>query len=605
MATIQDIVRRLKEASHAYYNTGVMIMTDNEYDSLRDQLEGAEPDHPFLHDVGAVPDGKACKLPYIMASLNKIKPATGSVAAFVQKATVKAWFVSEKLDGISALWFKGRLYLRGDGETGVDITQMAMYLKGLAATKYAVRGELIVPRKVLPSGTLARSWVNGQLHQKTPIPQELSLIHFVAYEIVAPVTLTSQEQFSELRKAGFEVPWSQLIHQEFVNDESLCKMLQSRREISTYDTDGIVIAENRAEPPTTVVKNPTHKVAFKMLLDDQCAKTMVVDVEWNASAHGFLIPRLKITPVVVGTARIEYVTAHNAKFVVDNKIAPGTVIIVKRSGDVIPAVERIVTASVEPKMPEGSWKWNGVHLELSGDTVSKEVLVAQFVRFSGKFELVGLGPGVAQKLVNAGLDTPGKICRASTATLVAAVGKALGPKLATQFADLATGTTELQWMVASNCMPRGIGETRLAALFAVEVDPRKWSELPAVPAGLSADTVQEILGAIPAYLKWRETQTPAGLPPFPIMVTASVTAVPVTAVPVQRGTVCFTGVRDKALEADLTAAGWKSVDTINKSLNLLIVPDGPLVATVKVKKAQDLGSVRILALSEVRNQILI
>jgi len=604
MATIQDIVKRLKEASHAYYNTGVMIMTDNEYDSLRDQLEGAEPDHPFLHDVGAVPDGKACKLPYIMASLNKIKPDTGSVGTFVQKATVKAWFVSEKLDGISALWFKGRLYLRGDGETGVDITLMAMYLKGLAATKYAVRGELIVPRKVLPSGTLARSWVNGQLHQKTPIPQELSLIHFVAYEIVAPVTLTSQEQFSELRKAGFEVPWSQLIHQEFVNDESLGKMLQTRREISTYDTDGIVIAENRAEPPTTVVKNPIHKVAFKMLLDDQCAKTMVVDVEWNASAHGFLIPRLKITPVVVGTARIEYVTAHNAKFVVDNKIAPGTVIIVKRSGDVIPAVERIVTASAEPKMPEGSWKWNGVHLELSGDTVSKEVLVAQFVRFSGKFELVGLGPGVAQKLVNAGLDTPGKICRASTATLVATVGKALGPKLAAQFAGLATGTTELQWMVASNCMPRGIGETRLTALFAVEADPRKWSELPAVPAGLSAETVQEILGAMPAYLKWRETQTPAGLPPFPILATPSTSVVAVTAPQTQKGTVCFSGVRDKALEADLTAAGWKSVDSITKSLTLLVVPDGPLVATVKVKKAQDLGSIRILPLSEVRNQIL-
>jgi NAD-dependent DNA ligase len=72
----------------------------------------------------------------------------------------------------------------------------------------------------------------------------------------------------------------------------------------------------------------------------------------------------------------------------------------------------------------------------------------------------------------------------------------------------------------------------------------------------------------------------------------------------QKGTVCFTGVRDKALEADLVAAGWKSVDSITKSLTLLVVPDGPLVTTVKIKKAQDLGSVRILPLSEVRTQIL-
>jgi hypothetical protein len=147
----------------------------------------------------------------------------------------------------------------------------------------------------------------------------------------------------------------------------------------------------------------------------------------------------------------------------------------------------------------------------------------------------------------------------------------------------------------------------LAALFTVEADPRKWSELPAVPAGLSADTVQEILGAMPAYLKWRETQTPVGLPPFPILVAASAVAVAsaVAAPPqTQKGTVCFSGVRDKALEADLTAAGWKSVDSITKSLNLLVVPDGLLVATAKVKKAQYLGSIRILPLSEVRNQIL-
>jgi hypothetical protein len=39
-----------------------------------------------------------------MPSLNKIKPGTGAVAAFVAKNPTASWLLTEKLDGISALW---------------------------------------------------------------------------------------------------------------------------------------------------------------------------------------------------------------------------------------------------------------------------------------------------------------------------------------------------------------------------------------------------------------------------------------------------------------------------------------------------------------------
>jgi NAD-dependent DNA ligase len=597
---VQEIVRRLREASDIYYNTGKPSMGDDAYDALREQLEDLDPENAFLKEVGAPPKDKAVKLPFIMASLNKIKPATGAVSAYVAKATQKTWVLSEKLDGISALWYNGRLYLRGDGLNGVDVTIFAPHIQGLKATgDMAIRGELITPRGVVV-GTLARSWVNGQLHQKVPIPDELRKIRFVAYEIVNQA-LAPSAQFTALKKAGFFVPWTLLVAGE-LGDEKLSSKLVERREKSEYDTDGIVVSENIFVENPKTVKNPTHKVAFKMLLGDQCAETTIRVVEWNPSAQGFLIPRLQIEPVVVGTARIEFVTAHNARFVKENKLGPGAKIMIRRSGDVIPAVERVIQSCAEAAMPTGfAWKWLGgaedaahIILDTTKTTeVPKEVLQARLVLFAKTLDIAGMGPGIATKLVDAGLTTPGKVMAAGETKLCEAVGKGNGAKLWTQLVALPGKITESQWMVASSVLPRGIGETKLKVLFEAEPDPRKWSTLP-VSAGWSADSLAELLKTLGPYAEWRAKETPHI--PYPILPAVAVAAV--AAVP-QKGTVCFTGIRSKDLESKLETAGWKIVDTVSSKTNVLVIPDGKLEATGKVKKAQDLGTVRILEISAV------
>ena len=598
--SVQEIVRRLREAADTYYNTGKATMEDEVYDALREQLEELDPENPFLKVVGAPPKEKAVTLPFIMASLNKIKPGTGAVNGYAAKATQNSWVLSEKLDGISALWFQGKLYLRGDGQNGVDVSIFAPYIQGLkSCNDMAVRGELITPRGAVE--TLARSWVNGQLHQKKPIPEELAKIQFVAYEIVNQA-IGPLAQFSSLKKAGFLVPWTLLVAGK-LNDEILSNKLQERRSKSQYDTDGIVVCENiHVETPKTV-KNPTHKVAFKMLLGEQCAETTVRVLEWNPSAQGYLIPRLQIEPVVVGSARIEFVTAHNARFVKENKLGPGAKIMIRRSGDVIPAVERVIQSCAEAEMPTAfAWKWLGgaedaAHIIIDSSKTSeipKEVYIARLVLFAKTLEIDGMGPGIATKLVEAGLTTPGKVLAADVSVLVATVGKSNGAKLKAQFDAFPGKTTESQWMVASSVLPRGIGETKLKALFDAEADPRKWTALPVVPAGWSSDSLSELTKTLSSYADWRAKEVP--LIPYPIMVAATTTKKQSVAL---KGTLCFTGVRSKDLEAKLEGAGWKIVDTVSSKTNILVVPDGPLDATGKVKKAQDIGTVRILEISKV------
>jgi DNA ligase (NAD+) len=597
--TPEELVKALRSSAHAYYNTGEASMSDETYDALRDQLEELDPENPFLKEVGAPPKDKAVVLPFMMASLNKIKPGTGAVDAFTKKAKGQTWVLSEKLDGISALWYNGRLYLRGDGVNGVDVTSYGKYIQGIAATSYAVRGELVLPRGVI-AGTLARSWVNGQLHQKIPIPEELRKIRFVAYEIVNTTELPWL-QFNILKKAGFEIPWISVASEKFMNDENLGKVLIERREKSIYDTDGIVVCENVAPPLSkqTTLKNPTYKVAFKMLLTDQCAETTIQEIEWNPSAQGFLIPRIRIEPVVVGTARIEYVTGHNARFVVDNKLGIGARIVIRRSGDVIPAVQRVVLPCTQPLMPtQDKWKWkwqnndtSAAHIVLNEDVLTKEVLAARLVIFAKTLDIAGLGPGVAVKLVDAGLDTLVKVWKADGETLGKVIGKGNGAKITQQLSTLKP--TESQLMVASSLLPRGVGELKLKTLFDSEPDARKWKALP-VLAGWSADTLDELKASMGPYEEWRRTE----LTQFPYPILPSPVSKEVKPL---KGTLCFTGVRSKELEAVLESAGWKIVDTVSSKLTVLIVADGEANAmTGKAKKARDLGTVRILELSQAK-----
>ena len=600
MSTLPEIVKKLRAAADAYYNGDKPLMTDDEYDEMRDELAKRSPSHPFLKEVGAPVGSGAIALPFIMASLNKIKPGTGSVENFKNKSSTKHWVLSEKLDGISALWYEGRLYLRGDGQMGVEVTKFAPHIQGLRVCEFPVRGDLVVARaEPCVAGTLARSWVNGQLHQKEP-QAEIRVVRFVAYEIIGEGK--PSEQFRGLKEAGFEIPWNIAVGEAEFTEECLASFLRLRREKSVYDTDGIVVAENVVNTIAKAVKNPTNKMAFKMVIADQCAETTIVEVEWNASAQGYLIPRLQIEPVVVGSARIEFVTGHNAKFIVENKLAPGARIVIRRSGDVIPAVDRIVAAAAAPKMPNGSegsqWKWdaNATHLvQIAGISVSTEVLKAQLVHFAKTMEIVGMGPGVVAKLVDAGVDSVRKLF--GTKDLVRILGKTLGPKIEAELEAISSRATEIQLMVASSRMPRLIGDTKLKVLFDLKADPRQWNTLPA-PQGWSADKLAELIAVLPAYEAWRRSETPHI--PYPILPAAA----PVVVAPsVAKGTVCFTGVRSKELEFELEAAGWKVVNSVSGKLGVLIVADTDGADTSeKAKKARDLG-VRILKISSVKKEL--
>ena len=74
--------------------------------------------------------------------------------------------------------------------------------------------------------------------------------------------------------------------------DTMKEILDTRRNESSYDIDGIIVADNHTYPRTS--KNPKHAFAFKMVLGDQVVESKVVNVIWSPSKDGYLKPKVLV-----------------------------------------------------------------------------------------------------------------------------------------------------------------------------------------------------------------------------------------------------------------------------------------------------------------------
>ena len=593
--SVPQIVKQLRNAAKAYYETAKPLMSDADYDTLVDKLRMLAPDHAFFKEVGATPSVGVVNLPFPMPSLDKRKPEH-----FAGKPVRGSVVVSDKLDGISALWVTGytatpQLLLRGNGLQGQDVTPFAKGIQGLSRAtcpKAMIRGELIVPKGII-QGTLARNWVNGQLHQKVPQLEELKQIHFVAYQVCGNKDLTRSQQMTWLGNQGFEIPWFQILTNPGV--EAFQQLFKERRETSKYECDGLVVGTDTVPETKEGCSNPSDAFAFKMTVEDQKAKTTVRAIEWNSSRHGIWVPRILFDPVQIGTATIEACTGVHAQYIQTHQLGPGAEVLIRRSGDVIPTLDTVLkpcpTGWSQP--PEGRWKWDekGVQaLDTTGEATA-ETLAVQLTHTLVKLGIEGISKTTAKKLVDSGLKTFRHVYKAPIGQLQTAIGPGNGQKLRTALDGLAV--PETAWLEAYCGWPKGFGSSRIEATVAVEPSVSKWSQMTVPPKGQSMTSFAEVQKAVPAYLAWRaEFGTSASAPVAP--------APPKPAV--SKGFYVMTGFRDADLQAKLAEAGWTLQDRVTKATTVLLVADGGS-ETTKVKSAREAG-VKIVLRSQAHSLLV-
>ena len=459
----QTLNKMILESKDAYYNSNTSLLSDNLYDILAEYIQEKYPKNEVVHAIGATITRNKVKLPYEMWSMDKIKPDTNALANWKEKYG-GPYVVSCKLDGVSGLYDctkkQPKLYTRGDGKVGQDISHLIPYLHLPNARGTVVRGEFIIQKKVFDEKfkeTFAnpRNMVSGLINKQT-YDENVKDLHFVVYELVVPV-MTPTEQLEKIQESGFEVVKYEVLKQSIsLTNDKLSTLLVEWRTKYEYEIDGIIVADNKVYERKT--GNPEHAFAFKMVLSDQMAEAKVVDVLWQASKDGYLKPRIRIEPIQLGGVKIEYATGFNGKFIEDNKIGIGAIVQIIRSGDVIPHIKEVTMPAETAKMPEQAYVWSDKHVDvLLADIESDpDVALKNITAFFVSLGIEGLAKGNIKRLIDAGYNSIPKIIKASQSDFEKAGFKSLAQKFEKNIHDKLQEASLIDIMNASNKLGRGI-----------------------------------------------------------------------------------------------------------------------------------------------------
>ena len=498
-------------ADNYYNNTNPNIdISDEVFDKLVEILKIRDPKSKYFTSIGAPIINDKVKLPFPMFSLNKVKPDNIDKWVVNHKGP---YSLSDKLDGMSAMLYNGHLYKRGQGLDGQDIGYLLKHINigdvNLDDIRdVAIRGELIISKEnfkvINKEGVFknARNAISGIVNCKNPNKEIIKYVDFVAYNVVSPI-IKQEDQYSYLESKGFNVV--NYCNVDNINVDGLVELTNKRKNEGKYEIDGIVIIDNvmsydiRSGNKESVNQNPSYSVAFKFLNEDNIIECVVENVEWNISRYNYLKPKVKISPVYLMGSVINYATAHNAKFIVDNKIGKGSIINITKSGEIIPKIISVVKGS-NPEMPDVKYHWNknNVDIIIDNETDDKQKQKLLFELKSNNIKF--FNQKAADKLVDNGIYD---ICSiiGEDQLIIRLFGKVMGAKMIKSLKDnlMLSGIEEL--MVGSGIFGRGIGIKKL--MLANKIDIRNWDEKRLIEIkGLGKENVKLLVDGKEMFIKY-------------------------------------------------------------------------------------------------------
>lgn len=358
---IEEMVRRLSEAREVYYNSDTPLMADVEFDSLEEALRAADPENPYFASVGILPgsDTQGGKISHRipMLSMGKAKEI-GQVEKWMKKLDLpdsQVFCIQPKIDGLSATcrYRDGKLLYvatRGDGATGQDISHIASHMPdirksiGFTNEDVEIRGELYLPRDTAydTKGKPLRNNCVGLINRKEG-QEDLKYVRFVAYQISDNrCSPTESGKIDLLASEGFNtVTYSRVSSIEEINDYYL-KYIDENRDRWLYETDGLIIAVDdntlHEEIDSRWVVDHHHHYSLAFKPPAAFKETTLLDIEWQVSRQGNVVPVALFEPVVLGGATLERASLHNYEFVESLMLRQGDTLVIERANDVIPYV---------------------------------------------------------------------------------------------------------------------------------------------------------------------------------------------------------------------------------------------------------------------------
>jgi len=382
---------------HLYHVLDAPQIADTEYDRLFAELLALEAAHPELADpdsptqrVGGPPSEGFAEVVHEVPMLSLANAFDESgVADFDRRVRERlelaegeeVEYVAEtKLDGIavSLRYEDGRLAVaatRGDGTRGEDVTANVRTIRAvplrLAGSGYPgsleVRGEVYLPldrferlnEEQRERGE--REFVNprnaaaGGLRQLDSRATRARRLMFFCHGAGDASAVASAPTHRDLLRCMDE--WGLRVSPDVrvVRGVSGCmayyRDIEDRRESLGYQIDGVVYKVNRLDDQRrlgAVSRAPRWALAHKFPAEEAITRLLGIDVQVGRT--GSLTPVARLDPVFVGGVTVTNATLHNQDEIVRKDVRVGDRVVVRRAGDVIPQVLRVVDP--ESRLPD-------------------------------------------------------------------------------------------------------------------------------------------------------------------------------------------------------------------------------------------------------------
>lgn len=394
---IEALREQLRYHAYKYYVLDDPDIPDAEYDRLYQQLVELEKSHPSLitsdspsQRVGStpLPAFEQIKHQMPMLSLDNVF-SEEELNAFNQriqdrlKTTEDITYTAEpKLDGlaISIRYEKGVLIhaaTRGDGSTGENVTQNIRTLHSVPLRLLGknfpeileVRGEVFMPKKGFEALNQRardngekefanpRNAAAGSLRQLDPAITATRPLSLYCYSTgIVEGGKLADTHFAILQQLKeFGLPVCNEIKQ--VQGAKACMDyyldMAKRRDQLPYDIDGIVYKVNDIGLQKRlgfVARAPRWAIAHKFPAQEEISK--IIDVDFQVGRTGVVTPVARLEPVFVGGVTVSNVTLHNMDEIRRKDVRIGDQVVVRRAGDVIPQIVRVVPQSRKQSLPE-------------------------------------------------------------------------------------------------------------------------------------------------------------------------------------------------------------------------------------------------------------
>ena len=367
-------IKELKKHNELYYDKSKPIISDSEYDKLKNEIIKLEKKNNFLNDisspnnsVGFKPSKSFQKYQHKVSMLSlsnafdeeDLKNFEKKIFNYLNKKADIEYSVEPKIDGISAsLTYKNNKLIfgasRGDGKIGELITENLKTIKDIPKEinftnfpkEIEIRGEVFIKKKefikIKDNFANARNAASGSLRQKNPEDTRKIPLNFIAYTFgyINNKNFKKQSDFlHQLKKWGFKTNSENIVLKSINELTAFHKKFEGKRFNLEYDIDGLVYKVNDLDLQTRLgftSNSPRWAIAHKFSADS--ANTKIINIDIQIGRTGALTPVAKVEPVNIGGVMVANASLHNEDEIKRKDIRIGDFIKIERAGDVIPHV---------------------------------------------------------------------------------------------------------------------------------------------------------------------------------------------------------------------------------------------------------------------------